>query len=71
MPTSEGGARVVIRVLGQTVTYSIPNCPISVWLGPSLDDGLDFGSYPTGVWSGRQRVDHEHVRARRGPGSRR
>lgn len=43
------GGRVVIRLTDERIAYNIEACPLVAWRDPGLEDGVDFGSFPTPV----------------------
>jgi hypothetical protein len=43
---TEGAADVLIAVDGAHVSYSIQGCPVAAWLDDSIEDAINFGTFP-------------------------
>lgn len=45
-PSVYGAADIRLAVLDADISYGIAGCPVAAWLDETMEDGVNFGTYP-------------------------
>jgi hypothetical protein len=48
-PSGGAAAEVTIAIDTRSMSYTVDGCPVTAWLDPKMEDGVDFGTYPQDV----------------------